>query len=120
MKGILVTSDCEIKEVDLPAPLYESAGDLLGGSMEHVTARRLERPYCLLINGEGGILGLPENKVGCYLFETEEHGYPLFGDILIMKERWTSEGVDFTGLAEEDIASVTEMLEDVLMEVDEY
>ena len=118
MKGILVTSDCEIKEVDLPLPLYESAGDLLGGSMEHVIARRLERPYCLVVNGEGSMLDLPENKVGCYLYETDEHGYPILGDFLIMKDIWTSEGIDISGLDEEDVASVTGILEDVLLEVD--
>ncbi len=118
MKGILVTSDNEIKEVELPAPLYTSASSLLGGGMERIAARRLERPYCLVVNGEGGMLDLPENKVGCYFYESEEHGYPIFGDILIMKDKWTSGGVDITGMDEEDIAVLMEILEDVLPEAE--
>lgn len=117
---MLIACSDEIKEVDLAPPLYESAGELLGGSMEHIVARRLERPYCMIVNGESSMLGLPENKVGCYLYETDEHGYPILGDIIIMKDVWTSEGVDIAGLEDDDIASVTGILEEVVLEVDAF
>lgn len=117
MKGMLVTAESEFYEVELAAPLYRSAGELLGGGAEHIVPRRLERPYCMIVNGEGEILGLPENRVGCAFYETDEHGIPILGDVVILKDVWTGGGVEITGLEETDIASVTEMLENLLGEM---
>lgn len=118
MKGMLLTTDNEFTQVEFAHPLNRSAGELLGGSIEHLVPRRLERPYCMIVNGEGEMLGLPKNGAGCLLYETDEHGVPILGDVVILKDVWTSDGVEIAGLEEDDIPSVTEILEDVLLEVE--
>lgn len=118
MKGMLVTADNEFAEVELLSPLSKSAVELLGGSVEHIVPPLLESPYCMIINGESAILGLPENRAGCYLYDTDEHNIPILGDIVILKDVWTVGGIEIAGLEAADIASVTEILEEVFMEVE--
>lgn len=118
MKGMLVKSDNEYAEVELLSPLCKSAAELLGGSVEHILPPRLERPYCMIVNGESAMLGLPENGAGCYLYETDEHNIPIMGDVVILKDVWTSDGIEIVGLEAADIACVTEILEDVLLELE--
>ena len=46
---------------------------------------------------------LPLNLVGSFLYETDRHGSPILGDILIVGERWTSDGIEFCGIDEEEL-----------------
>ena len=48
----------------------------------------------------GGYHDLEVNVVGSYLYETDKHGYPIVGNILIVGEMWGTEGIDFCGIAE--------------------
>ena len=52
----------------------------------------------------GLLHGLPLNLFGCILYDTVRHGNPIVGDIVILKEGFTTPGErDFTGLDEDDI-----------------
>ncbi len=116
MKGILITTSGEFSTVELKEPLYESAGKLLGGRIEQAAPLRLEGLYRMIVNGEGGMLGLPEKRIGYYFYEMDEEEMPLYGDVVILKDKWTPDGVVIAGLEEADIASVVEILEDALAE----
>lgn len=118
MKGMLVTADRDVFEVELACPFYESAGRLLGGNAEHIVPLRLDRPYCMIVNGEGAMGGLEKNSAGCCLLGTDEPGQTVCGDFLILKDVWISGGVEVAGLEDEDIASVTGILEDVFLEAE--
>lgn len=58
----------------------------------------------MIVNEDGHYLNLPVNSVGCVLYESIKHGWPILGDIVIMKDGLNAEGEwDIIGLAEEDI-----------------
>ena len=48
--------------------------------------------------------GLPLNLFGCILYDTVRHGNPIVGNIVILKEGFTTPGErDFIGLDEDDV-----------------
>ena len=78
MKGIVVTTDLEIRIEEFSDPLYKTVGSAVGGYIEHVKPARLRHPYCMIVNEEGLLLDLPLNYVGSYFYGTDQHGEPLF------------------------------------------
>ena len=110
MKGIVVTTDNEMEVKDFGGPLYETVGALVGGCIEIVHPTGLDRPYVMIVNDEGLILGLPLNITGSVLYGTPQHGQPIVGNIVIMKQGMTSSGPDIIGLDEVDINTVKDCL----------
>ena len=93
--------------VDVKKPLYKSLEEMLGSYPEHVRPRGLRRPYCMMVDDEGLLKGLPENPIGSYLYETDVHGHPIVGDIYIAKERPNmTSSYDIVGLTDSDIAII--------------
>ena len=86
MKGIVVTTDLEIRIEEFSDPLYKTVGSAVGGYIEHVKPARLRHPYCMIVNEEGRLLDLPLNYVGSYFYGTDQHGEPIVGNIVIMKD----------------------------------
>lgn len=85
-KGVVITTDNKVYPVELSEPLFQGAKEILGGYMEHVWPGGLKRPYCLLCNEEGLLMGLPMNAYGSFLYRTQIHGSPIVGNIIIMKD----------------------------------
>jgi hypothetical protein len=108
-----ITVDGEYNTEELAEPLYESAGKMLGGRIEHVSPLNFEGRYCLIMNGEAEMMGMPENRIGRYLYETDETGEAICGDVVILKDIWTSEGIQVAGLEESDIASIADMMDNM-------
>lgn len=106
MKGIVITPAMEIRVQEFSAPLYESLGAAVGGYIEHVLPRGLERPYCLICNEEGRLKGLPVNPIASWLYGMQEHGQPIVGTIVLMKD----EARDIVGLSSEDMDKLVVML----------
>ena len=96
MKAVTVTHDLKIGFTELDEPLYRSAGEYVGGHIEIVRPRGLNRPYVMIVNEEFLLLGLPKNLIGCYLYHTHIHGHTICGNFLIMKEQ----GEDLVGLTD--------------------
>lgn len=48
------------------------------------------------------------NLIGSYLYETDKHKIPITGNILIVGEEWTGDGIDFCGI-EESVFKVLEL-----------
>ena len=104
--ALKVTTDLKVEKIDLKEPLHESLRKSLGGYFELVHPRRLERPYCMLVDGDGLLKDLQLNSVGSYLYETDKHSQPIVGDIFIMREANSIDGSILVGLQESDIDSL--------------
>lgn len=121
-KMIKITADNEITVHEFPDGTHheqnEYIRELIGPDCnfyEHVMPRRLytelgaerERTYTygkcanMLVDEEGHYHDLPVNVVGSWLYETDRHGYPILGTILIAGEYLSKDGgIDFSGLSE--------------------
>ena len=75
----------------------------IGGNPEFVHPMRLPRPYAIVVDEIGLYKNLPVNPVGSWLYETDIHGHPIVGDLLIVKDIMTCSGPDISGLDEADI-----------------
>lgn len=114
MKGIVITTDDQLRVQDFTLPLYQSAGEVVGGYIEHVNPKLLRRPYCLLVNEEGLLLGLPVNALASYMYGTHMHGHPIVGDVVLMKNAYIHGERDIVGLSNKDIEAIVRELEPLL------
>lgn len=115
MKAIRITTDNVISVVTVPEPTYLGLGELVGGGFFEVVRPwglyNLNTPYreqlIMLVNEEGKLLELDENKVGSLLYN--DTPYPLYwedpivGDILILTEGFVDGEPDIVGLSDEQI-----------------
>lgn len=111
MKGIVITTNNEMRLQEFSEPAYKSIGDAVGGWIEIVRPVRLERPYCMIVNEEGALLNLPRNIFGSFIYGTDHHGNQILGDIVLLKEGINSDGErDILGLDEQDIKYLRDMV----------
>lgn len=110
IRGIVISTDNMVEVKDFAPPLYQSLGEAVGGTIELVRPRGLARPFVMIVNDEGLLLELPLNRLGSILYETQKHGSPIVGNIVIMKEGWTDEGEDLLGLSDEEVVTLTNEL----------
>lgn len=101
MKGIVVTTNLDVSIQDFTAPLYKSLGEAVGGYIEHVNPKYLKSPYCMIVNEEGILEGLQMNPLGSLLYGTQEHGHPIVGTIVFMKDSFSDGEPDIIGLDDE-------------------
>lgn len=110
MKGIVITTENQMRVESFGEPLYKSVGVAVGGYIEIVHPKRLPFPYCMIVNEEGLIKNLPVNLSGCWFYKTEEHGAPIVGDLVIMKDGFCNGEPDIVGLEDDDIKNLTDWL----------
>lgn len=111
MKGIVITTKDEMRVQEFSEPVYRSIGDAVGGWIEVVHPKRLEYPYCMVVNEEGVLRKLPINSFGSFLYGTDTHGWPIAGNAVLMKEGYNSDGeLDILGLDEQDIKYLRDMV----------
>lgn len=104
MKGLVINTENKMKVVDFDEPVYKTIGKAVGGWIEVVHSKGLPAPLCMVVNEEGLLRGLPLNLFGCILYGTAQHGNPIVGDIVLLKEGFTTPGErDFIGLDEDNI-----------------
>lgn len=106
MKGVVVTTDYEVRVEDFNDPLYKTVGAAVGGYIEHVRPMRLARPFCMIVNEEGLLLDLPLNHIGSFYYGTDKHGAPIVGNIVIMKDGYRDDGPDIVGLDDSEVEQV--------------
>lgn len=82
----------DVQEVN--AVLHEE----VGGFFEIVRPKGLQQPYVMICNEAGILMRLPFNLIGSSLYGTPEHGAPILGNVVIMKE----EDEYLTGLDDEE------------------
>ena len=111
MKGIVITTKNEMRVQEFSEPVHRSIGDAVGGWIEVVHPKRLEYPYCMVVNEEGVLRKLPINSFGSFLYGTDTHGWPIAGNAVLMKEGYNSDGeLDILGLDEQDIKYLRDMV----------
>lgn len=105
MKAIVITTDnkASVREFSESQPLFRETQPILDGYMEHVHPRRLPHPYCMLVNDEGLLRELPPNPMGCLLYETDNHGAPIVGNLILMKDGYRGGEPDILGLTDDDV-----------------
>lgn len=120
MKMIKITTDNQISIHDFPEENFDEQNKVLReyiGSKcelyEHVMPKRLyeelgaphARGNCvsMLIDEDGYYHELEMNLVGSWLYETDKHGYPILGNILIVGEWWENNEISFCGLSAEQL-----------------
>lgn len=109
MKGIVFTTDEKMYVKDFENPLYQTVGEVVGGYIEIVNPRGLKDPFCFICNEEGLLKGLPINLIGSVWYGTLEHGHPIVGNIVVMKEGMTDDGPDIVGLTDAEIQQIKAM-----------
>ena len=114
MKGVVVTTDLEIRIAEFSDPLYKTVGSAVGGYIEHVKPARLRHPYCMIVNEEGRLLDLPLNYVGSYFYGTDQHGEPIVGNIVIMKDGYRGGEPDIVGLNDVEAEQIKDVIVDLI------
>ena len=111
MNIIRITTKNEISIHEFPKGNYhvqnKTFRELIGPCCEmyeHVMPRRLylEMGDCvsMLMDEEALYHDLEDNMVGSYLYEADKHGHVIKGNILIVGEVWTPDGIDFCGISD--------------------
>ena len=113
MKGVVFTTDGKMFVKEFTQPLYKSVSDVVEGWIEVVHPRGLEDPFCFICNEEGLLRDLPLNAMGSLWYGTLQHGQPIVGNIVVMKEVWTDEGYDLMGLEDDEIHRIKAMASDL-------
>ena len=103
VKGIVVTTDNKISVQQYEEPLYKTIGKTVGGYIEIVRPRGLPDPYCMVVNEEGLLMDLPLNITGSKLYGTQDHGFPIVGNIVILAEGETDDGIDLISVPDNEI-----------------
>ena len=91
----LIGENCDTYEHVMPRRLYT----VLGGS--NVVTRTPGECVNMLVDEDGLFRNLPQNFIGSYLYETDRHGSPIVGNIIIAGEVYAGDGIDFCGIAED-------------------
>lgn len=70
MKGLVITTENKMQVREFGEPAYETIGKAVGGWIEVVHPKGLPDPFCMVVNEEGLLHGLPLNLFGCILYDT--------------------------------------------------
>lgn len=114
MKGIVVTTDLNVRIEEFGDPLYKTVGTAVGGYIEHVKPARLRHPYCMIVNEEGRLLDLPLNPIGSFFYGTDQHGEPIAGNIVVMKDGYRDGERDIVGLNDVEAERIKDIITDVI------
>ncbi len=102
MIALVVNTKNEIRRVEYDPPHYDVIQKAVGGWYEHVHPMGLDRPYSMMVNEEGLLLGLPMNRLGSELYGTPTHGQPIVGDVVFLKDGYDGGEPDVVGMTEDE------------------
>ena len=87
MKTIKITTDNVVSIIDVDFNDCHSIQNAIGGYFETVKTQKMwdyfKCPMMFLADEEGHLKQLPLNQLGSYLYDTERHGWPIVGDIIL-------------------------------------
>lgn len=112
MRGVFVGTNGTIEVREYELPIHKSVGVDVLGYVERVKPRGLPREYMFLCNEEGLISRLPRNKIATKLYQHEH----IAGDVVILKEGMTREGINCINMTEEDARQMVELLKQIKLE----
>ena len=87
MKTIKISTNNEVSVIDVDFNDFRSIKNAIGGYFETVQTQKMwdyfKRPMMFLADVEGPLKKLPLNQLGSYFYDTERHGWPIAGDIIL-------------------------------------
>ena len=87
MKTIKISTNNEVSVIDVDFNDFRSIKNAIGGYSETVKTQKMwdyfKRPMMFLADEEGHLKKLPLNQLGSYFYDTERHGWPIVGDIIL-------------------------------------
>ena len=86
MKTLKITTDNKISIIDLDFD-HKSLREEVGGYVELVRTQKLldyfKTKVVMIVDEEGLVKNLPVNSMGCYFYDTNKHGTPIVGDVIL-------------------------------------
>ena len=86
MKTLKITTDNKISIIDLDFD-HRSLREEVGGYFETVKTQKLwdyfKAKVVMIVDEEGLIKELPANLLGCYFYDTDKHGFPIVGNVIL-------------------------------------
>lgn len=93
-------------------PLYKSLQKAVGGLIQVVPCRNLPEPFVMICNEEGLFQdNITVNPVASAFYGIEQHGQPIVGTVVILREEETEEGADLVSLKKGDPQKIADALE---------
>lgn len=102
MKGFVISTENKMQFKDFNEPLLLSIGTEICGYSETVHPKYLPEGFCMVVNDEGLLRGLPLNRFASLLYGTPEHGQPIVGNAVILREGFVAGELDFMSLDDGD------------------
>lgn len=102
MKGFVISTENKMQFKDFNEPLLLSIGTEICGYIETVHPKYLPEGFCMVVNDEGLLRGLPLNRFASLLYGTPEHGQPIVGTAVILREGFVAGELDFMSLDDGD------------------
>ena len=78
--------------------------------IEIVRPRRLPEGFIMLVDEEGLLKPNELNPVGSWFYQTDKHGEPIVGNVMIVKEVPGDEGPEIDGMSEEDVQDIFNLI----------
>lgn len=113
MYALKLKTDGEISVIEVPADKdWRWYSRQIGCDLiQIVHPMGLESPRVVICDEEGLLKERPMiNFLASWLYETQTHGQPIVGDVLIMEEYDTADGGDLGGMSREDADELSENL----------
>lgn len=104
----LIGNHCDIYEHVMPTRLYSEL------HMKNKATNVPGQCVSMLVDEEGTFKKNKENAVGSYLYETDKHGCPIMGNILLVGEMYGSDGIDFCGIEDSIFEDLYEQINEMI------
>lgn len=102
MKGLAINTENQMQFKDFGEPLLDSLQKEVGGYIEVVHPKYLPEGLCMVVDDEGRLKGSAINNIASVLYGTPEHGQPIVGNAVILREGFVSGELDFMSLDDGD------------------
>ena len=109
----LVGDECDCVERVRPRRLYTMLG------VPRVVTTNPGECATMLVDGDGLFRKLPGNVVGSWLYETDRHGSPIVGNIVIVGEVYVGTGIKFCGISDDLFERLYPKLQQIIEKVRE-
>lgn len=102
MKGLVFDTENQMQFKDFGEPLLDNLQKEVGGCIEVVHPKYLPEGLCMVIDDEGLLKGYAINNIASILYGTPEHGQPIVGTAVILREGFVAGELDFMSLDDGD------------------
>lgn len=102
MKGLAINTENRMQFKDFSEPLLDGLQKEVGGYIEVVHPKYLPEGLCMVVDDEGRLKGSAVNNIASVLYGTPEHGQPIVGNAVILREGFVAGELDFMSLDDGD------------------